>query len=175
MSVTATIQELLQGIMDSQYGRDMRQFIHDAIQKCYEEGSAGETDIVARDEIDEIRNDMVSSELSPSIINYFNITMSGVYAYANKCYYYKRGTSVIIHLKVQIQSGTTYIAFATMPEGYRPRETTGFVVPFGESNFAYFGVQSNGYLRIRGVPVGGGTVTADAEFDVSYDVFEEAT
>lgn len=48
MSVTATIQELLQGIMDSQYGRDMRQYIHDAIQKCYEEGSAGETDLTAR-------------------------------------------------------------------------------------------------------------------------------
>lgn len=74
MSVTATIQELLQGIMDSQYGRDMRQFIHDAIQKCYEEGSAGETDLEARerlddveDDIEEIRSEMISSFPSGSI------------------------------------------------------------------------------------------------------------
>ena len=74
MSVTATIQELLQGIMDSQYGRDMRQFIHDAIQKCYEEGSAGETDLEARerldvveDDIEEIRSEMISSFPSGSV------------------------------------------------------------------------------------------------------------
>lgn len=54
MSVTATIQELLQGIMDSQYGRDMRQFIHDAIQRCYEDGSAGELDLQARQDIQKI-------------------------------------------------------------------------------------------------------------------------
>lgn len=61
MSVTATIQELLQGIMDSQYGRDMRQFIHDAIQKCYEEGSAGETDLVARERLDDVEATLTES------------------------------------------------------------------------------------------------------------------
>lgn len=60
MAITATIQELLQGIMDSQYGRDMRQFIHDAIQKCYEEGSAGETDLVARQAIEEVQNNFIA-------------------------------------------------------------------------------------------------------------------
>lgn len=54
MAVTETIQELLQGIDDAQYGRDMRQFIHKGIQKCYEEGSAGETDLVARERLDEV-------------------------------------------------------------------------------------------------------------------------
>ena len=64
MSVTATIQELLQGIMDSQYGRDMRQFIHDAIQKCYEEGSAGETDLVARGMIEDLLGNFATVESS---------------------------------------------------------------------------------------------------------------
>lgn len=54
MAVTETIQELLQGIDEAQYGRDMRQFIHKGIQKCYEEGSAGETDLEARDRLDEV-------------------------------------------------------------------------------------------------------------------------
>lgn len=54
MAVTETIQELLQGIDDAQYGRDMRQYIHKGIQKCYEEGSAGETDLVARESIDDL-------------------------------------------------------------------------------------------------------------------------
>ena len=54
MAVTETIQELLQGIDDAQYGRDMRQFIHDAIQKCYEDGRAGATDLEARNDIADI-------------------------------------------------------------------------------------------------------------------------
>lgn len=58
MAVTETIQELLQGIDDAQYGRDMRQYIHKGIQKCYEEGSAGETDLTARTEIDNVRDEM---------------------------------------------------------------------------------------------------------------------
>lgn len=54
MAVTETIQELLQGIDEAQYGRDMRQYIHKGIQKCYEEGSAGETDLVARESVEKI-------------------------------------------------------------------------------------------------------------------------
>lgn len=54
MSVSETIQEILQGIDDAQYGRDMRQYIHKGIQKCYEEGSAGETDLVARESVEKI-------------------------------------------------------------------------------------------------------------------------
>ena len=54
MAVSETIQEILQGIDDAQYGRDMRQLIHKGIQKCYEEGSAGETDLEARESIEKI-------------------------------------------------------------------------------------------------------------------------
>lgn len=88
MAVTETIQELLQGIDSAQYGRDMRQFIHKAIQKCYEEGSAGETDLEARDRLDdvdasltEIRSEMVTSFPSVSLTisdnNLLRITLDG--------------------------------------------------------------------------------------------------
>lgn len=62
MAVTETIQELLQGIDDAQYGRDMRQYIHKGIQKCYEEGSAGETDLVAREDTVKLFNNIAPVE-----------------------------------------------------------------------------------------------------------------
>jgi len=55
MAVIETIQEILEGIDEAQYGRDMREYIHKGIQKCYEEGSAGETDLTARDDIAALR------------------------------------------------------------------------------------------------------------------------
>lgn len=54
MAVSETIQEILQGIDDAQYGRDMRQYIHKGIQKCYEDGSAGALDLDARESIEKI-------------------------------------------------------------------------------------------------------------------------
>lgn len=59
MAVTETIEELLQGIDDAQYGREMRQYIHKGIQKCYEEGSAGETDLVARGMIQDLEDSII--------------------------------------------------------------------------------------------------------------------
>ena len=64
MAVSETIQEILDGIDESQYGRDMRQYIHKGIQKCYEEGSAGETDLTARDAISDILDDFATVESS---------------------------------------------------------------------------------------------------------------
>lgn len=58
MTVSETIEEILAGIDESQYGRDMRDYIHKGIQKCYEEGSAGETDLVAREAIADLQDDM---------------------------------------------------------------------------------------------------------------------
>lgn len=60
MAVSETIQEILQGIDEAQYGRDMRQYIHKGIQKCYEEGSAGETDLEARTRLDTLEDNMVN-------------------------------------------------------------------------------------------------------------------
>lgn len=65
MAVTETIQQILQGIDSAQYGRDMREFIHKGIEKCYEEGSAGETDLVAREALDNIGL-MSSYEFAPT-------------------------------------------------------------------------------------------------------------
>lgn len=67
MAVTETIEELLEGIDTSQYGRDMRQYIHKGIQKCYEEGSAGETDLVARTAIAELREQKQDKPLMISL------------------------------------------------------------------------------------------------------------
>lgn len=66
MAVSETIQEILQGIDEAQYGRDMRQYIHKGIQKCYEEGSAGETDLTARNAIDNMGNSIAPVETTSS-------------------------------------------------------------------------------------------------------------
>lgn len=102
MAVTETIQELLQGILDSQYGRDMRQFIHDAIKKCYEEGSAGETDLEARERLDAIEEQIGDLTAWYSVggkVNPYNITgvltpYSDVYVLVNPslCLAYVRVT-----------------------------------------------------------------------------------
>lgn len=78
MAVTETIQELLELISESQYGRDMRDAIRKGIQKCYEEGSAGETDLVARQAIEEIESDMGALgewyELPATVVTKTNVT-----------------------------------------------------------------------------------------------------
>lgn len=47
----SNIQENLQKIISAVWGRDVRQAIHDAIHDCYEDGSAGATDLIAREGI----------------------------------------------------------------------------------------------------------------------------
>ena len=51
----AEIQTLLKNILGAVYGKDVRQSIHDAISKCYEDGKAGQLDLVARNGINEIK------------------------------------------------------------------------------------------------------------------------
>ena len=79
MAVTETIQELLQGIDDAQYGREMRQFIHKGIQKCYEEGSAGETDLPARESIEKILEIFGDVESTSTASKAYSIGDSVVY------------------------------------------------------------------------------------------------
>lgn len=38
-------------ILSSRYGKDVRQAIHDSIHDCYEDGKAGSTDLIAREQI----------------------------------------------------------------------------------------------------------------------------
>ena len=47
----SNIEENLAFILSSRYGEDVRQAIHDAIHDCYEDGRAGATDLVAREQI----------------------------------------------------------------------------------------------------------------------------
>lgn len=50
----ATIQDYLNSIMKAVYGKDVRQSIHDAIHKCYEDGKAGAVDLIARERINNL-------------------------------------------------------------------------------------------------------------------------
>lgn len=47
----SNIEQNLQKILSSRYGKDVRQAIHDGIHDCYEDGKAGATDLVAREQI----------------------------------------------------------------------------------------------------------------------------
>lgn len=49
--MASKIEEFLNKILSSRYGKDVRQAIHDGIHQCYEDGKAGTTDLVAREQI----------------------------------------------------------------------------------------------------------------------------
>lgn len=50
------IENNLNKILTSVYGKDVRQAIHDSIHDCYEDGKAGSTDLIAREQISEFVN-----------------------------------------------------------------------------------------------------------------------
>lgn len=60
MAVTETMAELLDTIDNAEYGRDVRDAIHKGVQKCYEDGSAGSEDEVARDAVTALQNSLWS-------------------------------------------------------------------------------------------------------------------
>ena len=47
----SNIEQNLELIQTARYGKDVRQAIHDSIHDCYEDGKAGATDLVAREQI----------------------------------------------------------------------------------------------------------------------------
>ena len=47
----SNIEQNLQKILSSRYGKDVRQAIHDGIHDCYEDGKTGAVDLVAREQI----------------------------------------------------------------------------------------------------------------------------
>lgn len=47
----SNIEQNLQNILTSRYGKDVRQSIHDSIHDCYEDGKAGAVDLIAREQI----------------------------------------------------------------------------------------------------------------------------
>lgn len=50
----SNIEQNLQKILSSRYGKDVRQSIHDSIHDCYEDGKAGAVDLVARERINNL-------------------------------------------------------------------------------------------------------------------------
>ena len=50
----SNIEQLLKQILDTKLGKDMRQSIHDGIERCYEDGKVGSVDLVARQRIDNL-------------------------------------------------------------------------------------------------------------------------
>ena len=52
----ADIQTLLKNILSAVYGKDVRQSIHDAIHQCYEDGKAGQQDLIARENVTQLSN-----------------------------------------------------------------------------------------------------------------------
>jgi hypothetical protein len=48
----SNIQTILEKILKSRYGKDVRQSIHDAIKQCYYDGKAGNIDLEARESIE---------------------------------------------------------------------------------------------------------------------------
>lgn len=48
------IEENLKKILNSRFGKDVRQAIHDGIHDCYDDGKAGAIDLIARERIDNL-------------------------------------------------------------------------------------------------------------------------
>lgn len=50
----SNILTILNKILSAQYGKDVRQAIHDGIETCYNEGKAGSTDLTARADVKQL-------------------------------------------------------------------------------------------------------------------------
>lgn len=57
------IQTYLSKIKSAIYGKDVRQAIHDAIHQCYQDGKAGELDLVAREGVEKIQNNIANPNM----------------------------------------------------------------------------------------------------------------
>ena len=71
------IQEYLEKIRLARYGKDVRQSIHDAIHQCYEDGKAGSIDLVARESIDALQEDINSKTEKMEIATTTSTTIRG--------------------------------------------------------------------------------------------------
>lgn len=67
--MASSIQQFLNKILSSRYGKDVRQAIHDAIHQCYEDGKAGSVDLIARERIDNLVANDEDSEGNSELID----------------------------------------------------------------------------------------------------------
>ena len=65
----SNIEQNLQNILSSRYGKDVRQAIHDSIHDCYEDGKAGSTDLVAREQIANLVANAGSTEKDSELVD----------------------------------------------------------------------------------------------------------
>ena len=67
--MASSIQQFLNKILSSRYGKDVRQAIHDGIHQCYEDGRAGAVDLIARERIDNLVANDEDSEGNSELID----------------------------------------------------------------------------------------------------------
>ena len=67
--MASKIEEFLNKILSSRYGKDVRQAIHDGIYQCYEDGKVGAVDLLARKRIDNLVANDEDSEGNSELID----------------------------------------------------------------------------------------------------------
>lgn len=109
------------------------------------------------------------SELPTAILKEFDSIISGVTPTTGECYYYKLGSTVVIHFSAKGMSGGTTYSICRMPEGYRPYKDTYFTAPWVDL-YAMVCVTSYGWFQIR--PIGSQNSSNKVEFEIRYDIFD---
>lgn len=102
----ADIQTYLDQIKNAQYGKDVRQSIHDGIKQCYEDGKAGAIDLTAREDINAL-----NSALEPKLTllksadeNYFSVN-GGHCTHIGNMYIFHIDISVMKQIQANYDTG----------------------------------------------------------------------
>ena len=67
--MSSNIEQNLNKILSSRYGKDVRQAIHDSIHDCYEDGKTGAVDLVARERISNLVANEGSTEKDSELLD----------------------------------------------------------------------------------------------------------
>lgn len=173
----SNIQENLQKILSAVWGKDVRQAIHDAIHDCYEDGSAGSVDLIAREGVENLETDLETeattrSDADQGIIddlndykeevsrittatpqqatNLINVTGSETIL---------RKNGKFVEAKIRFTVGNSNIPAPTtlfnFPEGYRPIAVLRIMTyDWGLASNHQFNVYSTGEFQTVGILAG---------------------
>ena len=109
----------------------------------------------------------ISGSVPSAIVQTLGILMPTVYPKQNECYYYKTGSTVVVHFAASgMSNGTAYLV-ARLPVGYRPYKETYFW-GYWSDNHAEISIGTNGYISIT--PRGSGSSASDVYFEARFDV-----
>lgn len=134
------------------------------VKTNWQDGVAGNTKIDAtklnnmEDGIEQ--NDVRATELSTfndssivldsSNINFFTPTSGSSYVTYGKCYYYKKGSKVHVHIGISDLTANTNTAIYTLPEGFRPNHLlSGIGVSGNISNTSFGLIDNTGLITVR--------------------------